>query len=142
MKCILKKPKIIEFNKKPESITYLYLNLGIKDYNNNINFNKNKIITKSKHFYKLLLYNLELYTKNYLEEANKHQKIIYDRNNIKVILNILDYKPINYKILFYNCDNTHKYILNYTKIKINNNKIYRWDNNFSIKLFNIFKNIN
>ena len=142
MKCILKKPKIIEFNKKPESITYLYLNLGIKDYNNNINFNKNKIITKSKHFYKLLLYNLELYTKNYLEEANKHQKIIYDRNNIKVILNILDYKPINYKILFYNCDNTHKYILNYTKIKINNNKIYGWDNNFSIKLFNIFKNIN
>ena len=124
----IKKPKIISIRQKP--LKQLILNI---DFSFKI-LKKNDL---NKQFY-IILYNVNL---NKHEHENEHEhNIVYNRNNILVSFNEIEYNSKeSLNIIFYSNKQYKSLKNNILSTIINKNKILYWDDNYSIKLFNIIK---
>lgn len=126
----IKKPKIISIRQKP--LKQLILNI---DFSFKI-LKKNDL---NKQFY-IILYNVNLNKHEHENEHEHEHNIVYNRNNILVSFNEIEYNSKeSLNIIFYSNKQYKSLKNNILSTIINKNKILYWDDNYSIKLFNIIK---
>ena len=126
----IKKPKLISFKKKPLKKTFLNINFSFKI------LNKNDL---DKDFY-MIIYDIKLNKSENGNSNKNNSNIVYNRNNIIVEFNETEYKfSDNIKIIFYSNKNYKNLKINILSNILNRNKELFWDDNYSIKLFNILK---
>jgi hypothetical protein len=125
---VIKKPKLVKYIKKP--IEKIILDVSFSYRILPINCPKKKAI---------ILYKIQLSKTKPLEGDGDTRTRIYNRNNIEVYLNILEYANIatNARYLFYNSGDINP-LLNR---KLNKNTEFAWDTNISLNLFSLLKYI-
>jgi hypothetical protein len=125
---VIKKPKLVKYIKKP--IEKIILDVSFSYRILPINCPEKKAI---------ILYKILLSKTKPLEGDGDTRTRIYNRNNIEVYLNILEYANIatNARYLFYNSGDINP-LLNR---KLNKNTEFAWDTNISLNLFSLLKYI-